>query len=218
MKKSSKITAAGVLLFLIAAGIFSYKIYQKYLVRDGVAITPSLQVVCEEPSFYLQKDEEWGDDHLGQSIYTMKSSGCLVTSMAAALEMENREEDAAFRLTPGELNRLFSEHSVYNQNGDIVWKELPAALPEAEVYVASAVKEKEIQALLSEGKYPLIKVRIGGTGAIHWLVIMGADESSYLCMDPLNGKRSLVPLSQFGNVVYAMRCVSWKKDLSEVHH
>ena len=45
-----------------------------------------------------------GDDKLGSSSYTMRSSGCLVSCIAAALSMERSTEE-----TPGTLNRRLME-------------------------------------------------------------------------------------------------------------
>ncbi len=198
-----------VVLILLLAGIIVV-VVGKLRAKNGIVVLPTEDIVCETPVFYLQNDTAWGDEHLGQSRFTMKSSGCLVSSMATALEVQKKSEDKNYVLTPEELNQLFSDNGVYNENGDIVWGKIGDALGGVTVYVAPQVSNKEITQYLLEGKYPLIKVRIGGKGAIHWLVVLGAEDGHYLCMDPLNGSKELKSLEEFGDTVYAMRCVYWE--------
>ena len=112
-------------------------------------------------------------------------------------------------VTAGELNQIFSEKQVYNQQGDIVWGRIEEVMPDVGVSVAGTVDGEQIEALLDEGRYPIVKVKVGGDGASHWVLIVGSDEGGYLCMDPLKEDGELVPLSRHGGVVYRMRCVYW---------
>lgn len=57
-------------------------------------ILPGTEVIC-----YRQDDIQWADDRLGDSQYTLRSSGCLVSCIASALSMGNGIEE-----TPGTLN------------------------------------------------------------------------------------------------------------------
>ncbi len=116
-----KIMITGSLICLTLISIWTvYRLYSK-TTSQGVQIKPTAEIICNTPVFCLQNDEEWADHHLGQSRFVMKSSGCLTTSMAAALELQKKADQPGFQLTPVELNRLFSQHQVYNDNGDIVW-------------------------------------------------------------------------------------------------
>lgn len=119
--------------------------------------------------------------------------------------LADRDKD----MTAGELNRIFSEGQVYNEQGDIVWGRIEEIMPEVRVLVAGSVDGKQIETLLDEGKYPIVKVKVGGNGAAHWVLIVGSDGGEYLCMDPLVEDGKLVPLSRHGGVVYRMRCVYW---------
>ena len=112
-------------------------------------------------------------------------------------------------MTAGELNQIFSEKQVYNQQGDIVWGRIEEVMPDVGVSVAGTVDGEQIEALLDEGRYPIVKVKVGGDGASHWVLIVGSDEGGYLCIDPLKEDGELVPLSRHGGVVYRMRCVYW---------
>ena len=83
------------------------------------------------------------------------------------------------------------------------------AMPEVEVFVASSVDSNEIEELLKEGHYPIIKVKVEGTKTAHWVMLVGSEDGEYLCMDPLEKDGKLIPLSRHGGVVYRMRCVYW---------
>ena len=75
-------------------------------------IPPAAEIIC-----YRQDDAQWGDDKLGSSSYTMRSSGGLVSCIAAALSMERSTEE-----TPGTLNRQFTSGQVYDAEGNLLWK------------------------------------------------------------------------------------------------
>lgn len=78
---------------------------------------------------------------------------------------------SAVAVTPGELNRIFTEAGVYNESGDIVWGRIREALPETEVLAASGVDNRKLDRLLSEGRFPAVKVKNHGHGAWHWVLL-----------------------------------------------
>lgn len=195
-------------VILTAGGLYRYRSRQN---TAGVRLTSQSLYETEGFPCYLQGDPAWSGDKLGDSRYSMGGSGCLTSCIAAGLSAQRMETDpTADAVTPGELNRLFSEAGVYNAEGDIVWKRIAKALPDTDVVVAAGVDNAEIEQLLSEGKYPIVRVKNHGGGAWHWVVLAGSDEKGYLCMDPLNKSQKLVPLSEHGDLVYSMRTVFWK--------
>ncbi|MBT9775792.1 hypothetical protein GPL15_04605 [Clostridium sp. MCC353] len=193
------------LLLVIAGACFFYLRRPK----NGVEALPS--AVYEPPSvvYYLQKDDRWKEDKLGQSVYTMGGSGCLTSCIASALSIQAEESSQHESFTPGELNRLFTEKQVYNASGDIVWGEIKNALPETTVEVKASVSTKQIDTWLENRIYPLARVKNNGNGPSHWVLIVGSDGDNYLCMDPLRPGNEPVPLSVHGNMVYSIRAVSW---------
>lgn len=195
-----------ILLIVVATALF-YRLHRPK--NSGTAVLPQAAFSCDSISFYRQRDASWADDKMGESKYIMASSGCLTTALAAGLEMEKQKEDPMYELTPGELNRLFSENGVYNSSGDIVWGNISSALDEVQVYVGKTVSSTIIDNFLSEGKYPVVRVRVGGNGAMHWVLIVSSDETMYYCMDPLSQQTTAVPLSSFDNKIYSIRCVYW---------
>ncbi len=176
----------------------------------AVTIRPEKDYQAGEVVFYDQTDKRWSGDKLGASVYTMKSSGCLTTCIASSLSTQWSREGAGRPMTPGELNEYFKEQGVYNDSGDILWDRLREALPDGEVYAASSVRGEEIEELLAQGHYPIVKVKMYGRGAQHWVLLVGGEDGEYFCMDPLLNQGELVPLSLHGGKVYRMRCVYWK--------
>ena len=171
--------------------------------RNGTQIkAPREEEILSEtdPVLYRQDDERWGEDRLGDSRFTMRSSGCLVSSIASAVSMESGMEE-----TPGALNEKFSDRQVYDSEGNLQWEQLNA-LGEYRVDVYREVTSEVIDTCLSEGGYPIARVRMYALGNIHYVLIVGVQDGEYLCMDPLQDK--LMKLSSYGNRVYALRCVS----------
>jgi len=158
---------------------------------------------------YCQRDEAWEDDKLGDSIYTMGSSGCLTCCIASALSTRQEASGTGWAIDAGKLNQIFGEKGVYNESGDIVWGRICEALPETEVIVASSVDAGQVEELLAGGRYPIVKVKAGGKGAAHWVLLVGSENGEYLCMDPLNEDGRPVPFSRHGGTAYRMRCVYW---------
>lgn len=208
MKKKTWVMAGIFLGLCLAAAIFLRFRNQG---DQSVAIKPSKDYPAEDVVLYCQKDSAWQNDHLGSSAYTMGGSGCLTSCIASALSTQHEKTGIGYAMTAGELNAWFGEKEVYNGSGDIVWDNIKKAVPEAEVVVASSVKDAEIENLLAAGRYPIVKVKVGGRGAGHWVLLVGSRDGEYICMDPLSESQELVPLSRHGGVVYRMRCVYWRE-------
>lgn len=203
-------------ILFLAVCFFTGTFFFFWLKRDrGIAVKPMGDYPARQVIAYYQRDERWKEDALGNSGFSMGGSGCLTSCIASALSTEAEALGTGFSITPGELNRIFGEQEVYNAQGDIVWAQIKEALPWIQVVVASSVKEKEIESLLADGHYPIVKVKAGGHGASHWVLLVGSRDGEYLCMDPLEPDGELVPLSRHGGMVYRMRCVYWEEQRKE---
>ncbi len=209
MTKKKKVFI-GILAFAVCffAGLL---FFFRFKGDQSVAIKPKGDELAGKVTAYYQRDERWKEDTLGTSGFSMGGSGCLTSCIASALSTEAEALGTGFSITPGELNRIFGQQQVYNAQGDIVWAQIEEALPQTQVVVASSVKEKEIESLLADGHYPIVKVKVGGYGASHWVLLVGSRDGEYLCMDPLEPDGELIPLSRHGGVVYRMRCVYWEE-------
>lgn len=171
-------------------------------VRNSVVVKPDADIACDNVIYYTQTDEAWKDDYLGDSKYQMAGSGCLTTCIASVLEMQ---EIAA--KNPGEMNRTLSDALVYDAQGNMQWDALEKCF-DLSVVRQNKTDAAEIENLLREKIYPIVRVRVGGLGNFHYVVIVGSEGGDFLCMDPLNGEKAAVRLSKFGNRVYALRYVS----------
>ena len=169
---------------------------------EGTTIQSTKVHPLPEAVYYLQKDEEWAADPLGESRFTMGSSGCLVTCLATLFDLYGES------VTPGELNRLFTEQGVYNAFGDVIWGNISSVYPEATVTVYKTVDEQAIEAALDQQQYPLVRVKNLGDGYWHWVLLLGSGDDGYLCMDPLYSEKEARPLSAHGNTVYSWRLVT----------
>lgn len=177
----------GVLCFRLRGGV------QVKAARDGDILSGV------EAVLYRQDDERWEKERLGDSKYTMASSGCLVSCIASALSMEGGEEE-----TPGSLNEKFSEMKAYDAEGNLQWQPLSKG-EEYRVDVYGEASADIIDACLLQGHYPIVRVRMYALGNIHYVLIVGKEDREYLCMDPLRDE--ITRLSDYGSRVYAVRCV-----------
>lgn len=170
--------------------------------RGGIIVKPAEQTELSDNIIsFRQDDEAWAGDLLENSSYHMDSSGCLVTCIASAVSSGGEY------VTPGELNALFSENNVYDNEGNLLWSPL-AGLDGYHVTVYQEVSDTDIEQCISEGHYPIVRVRIYGLGNFHYVLIAGSDNGEYICMDPLRDE--LTKLSDYMGLVYAVRCV-WKE-------
>lgn len=201
----------GVLVFCaMAVGVTAIMVLYRF--RGSVKVVPGEDIPGPEAVFYRQTDERWAEDFLGDSVYTMKSSGCLVTCIAAALQMSDNViaggdgESMNGKKTPGELNLIFSQNHVYDSQGNLQWAQL-AGLEHIQVDVSEAVSAELIQDYLQMDRYPIVRVRVKGYGNFHYVLVVAAQNGMFYCMDPLNQDEKLLPLSNYWNRVYAIRCV-----------
>lgn len=191
------LAAAGLLCMAVGLWLWRHRGGE----APGVYIESHSVHPLPETVYYLQKDEEWAADPLGNSRFTMGGSGCLVTCLASLFQLSGEE------VTPGELNRLFTDKGVYNDSGDVIWGKISAIYPEAEVTVPKNVDEAAIETALDQGRYPLVRVKNLGDGYWHWVLLLGSNGEDYLCMDPLYEKKEPRPLRDHGNTVYSYRIV-----------
>lgn len=185
-----------VLFFLIlAGGLFCLLRFRKSThVLAGQVILPDASIVT-----FRQDDPRWGEEYLGDSSYSLQSSGCLVSCIASALDMTHGLEE-----TPSTLNAAFSSAHVYDGEGNIQWDRLRETAG-CQVDVCQEVSGEVIDSYLMEGKYPIARVRMHGWGNYHYVLIVQALDGDYVCMDPLQDQ--LTKLKDYGSRVYALRCV-----------
>ncbi len=186
-----------VLLILIIIALllsaFAFLIF-----RNGTQISAEGKENIAYPiTSFRQDDARWHSDALGNSDYTMEKSGCITTCIASAVSCGLDE------VTPGDLNKIFSENSVYDAEGNLEWQKLENIGYRADVL--PSVSSDEIYNYLKNCQFPILRVRVNGFGSFHYVLVVGIENGEYICMDPL--KDSLTPLSDYWNRVYAVRVV-----------
>ena len=163
--------------------------------RGSVKVYPDRDiVVSEDYILYRQDNDLWAGDYLGESTFTMKSSGCLVTCIASAMNVD-----------PKTLNEQFSLHNVYDSEGNLLWGNLKNADDSYHVEVFSEVSKDILMDCLNNDRFPIVRVRMHGIGNFHYVLIVKAEKGIFYCMDPLQDE--VTPLSAYGNRIYAIRCV-----------
>lgn len=200
---------------LMAVLVLVGMMFSKKQPGSGTVLLPEQSIPVTEPIFFMQKDPEWAEDKLGISKDTMASSGCLVTALASGLDMQAKAEKSEFYITPKSLNQVLTASGAYTDGGAIIWDKLKKALPQTDVIVPENVSREAISDLLEHGKFPAVKVRVGGNGAYHWVLLIGAEDGHYVCMDPLSESGEPVSLAFFGDRVYSMRTVFLKEEEKE---
>ena len=197
-------------IFIICCLLFAGIVFVCFRLRGGVQVKAPRDgdiLSDEEAVLYRQDDERWGAERLGDSKYTMASSGCLVSCIASALSMEGGEEE-----TPGSLNEKFSGMQAYDAEGNLQWQSLSGG-GEYRADVYGEVSADIIDACLLQGHYPIVRVRMYALGNVHYILIVGAEDGEYLCMDPLRDE--ITRLSDYGSRVYAVRCVYYGEQSPE---
>lgn len=204
---------------LICIVCFILAVATAFMIRTkgSICIHSRSDYTPDKTIYYLQNDPQWRDERLGGSSYTMAGSGCLTTCIASELQMQHIKvsdiqnvagSDIGQSITPGTLNEFFSEQGVYDAEGNIQWDALEQALDVEVVKLrAGELGNDGLDTLLSQGVFPIAFVRVYGLGSFHFVLITGSKDGEYLCMDPLNEKQDAVPLSRFGDRIFAVRYI-----------
>lgn len=170
--------------------------------EEPVLAVPEREYPAADVAFFRQNDPRWAEDALGESRFSMAGSGCLVSCVACSLNAQGIDTD------PGRLNRTFSEHDVYNADGEIIWGNISRAFPGVRITMPVQADAAGLEEAVKQGLLPIVNVKYKGFGYRHWVLLIGADENGYLCMDPLNAKKEPQPLSEHGGAIYRYRIVT----------
>lgn len=204
MKNKKKII---VLILLVIAFIIS-GLTAVYLYKNRYAekILPSKEITADNAVAFYQKDDLWKDDCLGNSEYHMGDSGCLTTCISSMLLMQNISVDEVPDITPGTLNEFFSNNNVYDEEGNLQWDVAGSALNIKFVKKeTSEISQTELESLIERNLYPIVCVKMPSSGNYHFVLLVGSDEHSFLCMDPLNKDKNIVSMDKFSNTIYSVR-------------
>ena len=200
MGKNKKIIIFVAVVLVLILGLVAFV---KIKDRHGVVVKSTADFpVNEKLVAYRQDNPEWKADKIGNSKYDMEGSGCVITSIATAIS------DSEAAMTPGDLNNYFGENNVFDEEGNIQW----GKIDELDGFYADVYTEKSadiIDRCLAAGHYPIVKIHRNTLFSYHhYVLIIGAENGDYICMDPLQD--SLTKLSDYKNKIYAIRCVYYE--------
>lgn len=161
--------------------------------------------VYDEYLSWSQLDSRWGNVAMGGS--TIRSSGCLITSLAIMLVHSGSIDSAAMKnlgisdieqFNPGVLANAYTSVNGFSSGGAISsWGTIHQLVPKVEwgwdKYFSNTSKEAvsaEIKSLMSQGWHIIARVA-APYGGYHWVYIQGVtDETIYIC-DPAKDERDL---------------------------
>lgn len=204
MKNKKKIII--LLIIIIACAVSGITAVYLYKNRYAEKITPSVKITADNTVTFYQKDDLWKNDSLGNSEYHMGDSGCLTTCIASELLMQNISVDEIPDITPGTLNEFFSKNNVYDSEGNLQWDVAGSALNVTFMKKeTSEISQTELENLIERNVYLIVCVKMPSSGNYHFVLLVGSDEKSFLCMDPLNKDRNVVSMDKFSNTIYSVR-------------
>lgn len=164
----------------------SYGEYIEYLKNNNIYFDP------EEAGPYtswLQTNPAWGGMYLGDSSYTMSSSGCAVTAVAIQFAR------MGFDVTPGSLLQYLNTHGGFESGGSgaLKWNVATQFVGNVNYIGAdstynnagsnTALKLSRIGELLKEGnKYIIVHIN-GGRTNNHWVAVTGVTENDLKIID-----------------------------------
>jgi len=157
------------------------------------------EIVISVPQF-LQGDQQWGNDQLGNTPGSMRGEGCAVTSAAMVLSHYGMDVD------PGRLNVFLKQHNGYEGQAWLKWESAAEYSP--------GLVEKNYEALpsyglidwnLLHGNPVIVRLRLL-SGITHFVVIVGKRGFDYLIRDPSShGEGNIYPLKELGVPIEALR-------------
>ncbi|MGH1352996.1 MAG: hypothetical protein ACRBBN_19650 [Methyloligellaceae bacterium] len=150
---------------------------------------------------YLQKDDAWGKQPLGNTSETLARVGCTLSSVAMALR------NMGYDYNPGTLNTHIRDANGYTENGWFKWASVGQVTDgQAQALYYEKPTHQIIDQCLRKGQYPIIKFRLTLIPS-HWVIITGRTTKEYLVRDPLVTSANPIPLSSRAKRILSVRCI-----------
>jgi hypothetical protein len=175
-------------------------IFGIYLLRHlvtknfGIDVKPTHSVDVIETNVFLQNEENWQDDIMGNSNCNMGSYGCTTTSITMVLNK------LGYNDTPKITNEKFTNENVYTNDGKIIWKNISSAYDNVDYSYSRTFSGRTLTRLLDNKNLPIVQVKYNHTSIFHWVLIVGATDKEFLIIDPLNKSKEPIELSTHGKV------------------
>ena len=142
-----------------------------------------------EAASWKQYSKSWGHIPLGSSKYTIKSAGCLATSVAIQIARSNTGLTVQ-NFNPGTWVNYLNQHNGFTPGGlfkwnNSIWSGLAPNFAVAQSNYAlpngKQAKIDTVKNLLSQGYYPVMCVK---KNCGHWVAVTGVTNDDILIADP----------------------------------
>lgn len=152
---------------------------------------------------WKQYGESWSSIRLGNSSHTIKSAGCLVTSISMLIAKSGVPTNVNGSFNPGTFVQKLNSSGGFS-GALLQWTGVSSAAPrfqyQGNVMVKSlskSEKARKISELLSQGYYVVAEVKGGGgSSGSHWVAIDSIDGEVVTMMDP--GSQATDMWKQYG--------------------
>lgn len=162
--------------------------------------------IYDEYLSWSQLDERWGDTPMGNS--TIRSSGCLLTSLAIMAVNSDSIDDIAManmgitdieQFNPSVLANAYTSVNGFTSGGAIAsWGTIQQLIPQIEwgkddyfVNTEKSAVADEIRTMTNDGWYIIARVTTS-YGGWHWVYIQGVnDDDSIIMSDPAKQESDL---------------------------
>lgn len=138
---------------------------------------------------WKQYGAPWSSIHLGKSKNTIKSAGCLATSISMLVAKSGVSTNVSGELNPGTFVQALSKNGGFSSSGNLQWNAVGKVAPKFvwsgnENILGKSKKEKlnKIKSLQDSGYYVVAEVK-GNTGQ-HWVAIDSVNGNTINMMDP----------------------------------
>ena len=157
-----------------------------------------LGVMIRGVPYYLQNDPQWAAEPIGGSNEQMASAGCTVSALAMGLTAVGHP------VNPPTLSRELKRRGGFTANGFVIWRAVSEATGGRVKVELPTLSHEAIDAELSKNRPVIAKILLQDR-IQHWVLIVGKQGADYLIMDPLNGEKSLLRLSDRSSAIHAIR-------------
>jgi hypothetical protein len=128
----------------------------------------------------------------------MAAAGCTVTCVAMALS------SLGYETNPLQLCRDLKGRAGFTDQGYLIWSAIGSVTNGGTRVEFPELTHEAIDTALKQERLVISKIMLGGT-IPHWVLIVGKEGPDYLIVDPLNGERTLLKLSERSTRIYAVR-------------
>lgn len=142
------------------------------------------QTWTEDDNYFNQTDCRWGNTIIGNANYAndsfMWKYGCAVTAVAMVLKKSGSNVNPQ---TIAQNSDFFAKSGGY-QTDLIIWNSVASAYGKSVKYLSNW---GEVDQKLSEGKWVIVHVMVGGYGWGHFVVLKSKEGNDYKMHDPYFG-------------------------------